>query len=556
MKNKIDAIIIGSGAGGGTAAYNLTKRGLNVVVLEKGDWQSPDNFLPYDEIKFLEHKALTPNENQDYNTYYKGKGKLAKQRRWWIGNMVGGSTMLWEANLPRYTEEDFSVLDYMPDFKQDEGVSMVNWPWTYEEFQPYFQEAEHLWGVSGKTNQSPAQEKFKPGYEYPMPPLRPHAHVKYLQQIFSKYNMHPFLSPRGINSRTYDGRPGCPFCGYCQGFGCAVNDRASSTNTVLAKAIATGKCNVKTNHNVTRLLYKNNKIEGVEFVTEPNGIPQTITADLVFVSIQAIQSARLFLYSEIPDPHKLIGHYLTYHTKGSAEFIFPNIGRWGSMDTDSLHQPRTSLGSLQLRDLYLIKDPDFPELTKGGKFSVYDPYTINPPIKTITRTSNDKDHGKPKKLWGKNLMDRLYELRTFGGVSFSFTGETISVYDNRVELDEEHKDEFGIPVAKTFYQHHDYDIKISEYALHKMRKILENEGAELRLLKPQGKQNPGYGHNHGTLRAGKDNQLSVLDENCQSHTVKGLYVLDAAWMPTAGASNPSLTQIANALRVTKEMKIK
>ena len=549
-----DAIIVGSGAGGGTAAYNLTKRGFNVLVLEKGDWSKAEDFLPYDELRFLEHKTLTPDQNNDFNTYVKADGEnevISKQRRWWIGNMVGGSTMLWEANLPRYTEEDFSVSKFIPQWvKDDSNVSMVDWPWKYEEFHKYFEEAEHLWGVSGRANQSPAQEPTRNGYDYPMPPLRPHGHVEYVQQIFRKHKMYPYLSPRGINSRTFDGRPGCPFCGYCQGFGCAVNDRASSANTVLKKAIDTGRCEVKTGCNVTRLIHQNGKIEGVEYCSNGSDAPEIIKADLVIVSIQAIQSARLFLHSEIPNDNQLIGKYLTYHTKGSAEFVFPNQPRWGSMSPTSLFQPRTSLGSLQLRDLYVINDNERKDLSKGGKFSVYDPYTINPPIKALTRTSN----GSNKKLWGRDLVDRMMELRNHGGISFSFTGETISDINNRVELDPDFTDEYGVPVARTYYKHHEYDKQISAYCLGKMRDILEEEGAEVRVFKPQGDSNPGYGHNHGTLRAGKDPNNSVLDENCQSHSVKGLYVLDSAWMPTAGASNPTLTQIANALRVTEIIK--
>lgn len=118
-------------------------------------------------------------------------------------------------------------------------MSVVDWPWTYDEFQPYFERAEHEWGVSGKANQNAAQERTRPDYEFPMPPLRPHVSTPFLMRAFAKFGMTPYMSPRGINSHTYDSRPGCPFCGYCQSFGCAVNDRCSSTNTVLPRALHT-----------------------------------------------------------------------------------------------------------------------------------------------------------------------------------------------------------------------------------------------------------------------------------------------------------------------------
>jgi choline dehydrogenase-like flavoprotein len=538
-----DAVIVGSGAGGGTAARVLTQRGLSVVVLEKGRRRSAEEFLPYDELHFLEHRALTPGMD-DVNIYVDpASGQRQRVHRWWIGNMVGGSTMLWEANLPRYTSEDFAVLDVMPEIP--DGASMVNWPWSYEEFQPWFERAEHEWGVSGQTNQNDRQEPTRPGYEYPMPALRPHASTPFLVAAFARAGMKPYLSPRGINSRTYDGRPGCPFCGYCQSFGCAVNDRASSTNTVLARALGTGRCDLRTGHCVTRVVHENGRVRGVAYKTEVDGRESVLEAPLVLVSIQAIESARLFLLSEIPDPNALIGRYLTYHVKGSAELTFKDQPVWDE-GSERRYQPRTALGSLQLRDLYVIRDPA-THLTKGGKFSIYDPLTVAPPIKVLKGTGYEPKRARD--LWGRDLVDRLVELREQGGVSFSFTGETLSMYDNRVELDAEELDPWGLPAARVHYRHPTYDLDLSRYCLERVCEVMTDSGGEVRRFEPQSAENPGYGHNHGTLRAGADPGASVLDPDCQSHTVRGLYVLDAAFMPTAGASNPSLTQIANAYRV-------
>lgn len=548
MTKKYDAIIVGSGAGGATAARVLTQRGFTVAVLEKGDWKKADDFLPYDELHFAEHKALTPNEKTDPMIWVNSKNEAKPVHQWWLANMVGGATNLWEANLPRYTEEDFSITKYMRDIPSD--TSMVDWPWTYDEFQPYFERAEWEWGVSGASNQSAAQEKTRVGYEYPMPPIKPHASNQFILDAFRKYGMNPYQSPRGINSKTYDGRPGCPYCGYCQGFGCAVNDRATAANTVLYKALLTGRCDVLTNHSVTRLIHEKGKIVGVAYKTEKNGAEQEMTAPLVFVSVQAIHSARLFLHSQIPDPNKLIGRYFTYHTKGSIEFVFKNMPVWGNYRPDSPFQPRTGLGSLQLRDLYMINDKN-TYLSKGGKFSIYDPYTINPPIKAVSRCGYLPKKGK--NVWGKDLVERMIELRSYGGASFSFTGETMSLYDNRIELDTTRTDEWGVPLPKVFYKHHQYDMDLSKYALDKVEQIMTDAGGELRLKEYQGLENQGYGHNHGSLRAGADEGASVLDTNCQSWTVKGLYVLDSAWMPTAGASNPTLTQIANVYRVCEKI---
>src|SRR5262249_7635083 len=161
---------------------------------------------------------------------------------------------------------------------------------------------------------------------------------------------------------------------------------------------------------------------------------------------------------------------------------------------------------------------------KGGKFSVYDPYTCTPPIKLIKAAALGPD--RPT-VWGKDLVTFLQELRSQAGVSFSFTGDALSVYDNRVELDKDGprhqalKDPWGVPVAKAFYKHHPWDIQLSQYALKRVTDIMVSAGGQVRTSAPQVAANPGYGHVHGALRAGADPGKAVLDQNCQAHTVRG-----------------------------------
>jgi choline dehydrogenase-like flavoprotein len=541
-----DAIIVGSGAGGGTAARVLTQRGWTVVVLEKGPPVTAEQFLPFDELHFREHKALIPHSIDDPNIYMSGlkQDQPVRVERWWNVNMVGGSTNVWDANMPRYTDEDFQVLSYLPDVP--DGASMVDWPWTYEEFQPYFERAEWEWGVSGQARQSASQEPTRPGYDYPMPPIRLHSSTPFVMDVFRRAGLSPYLGPHAINSRTYDGRPACSYCGFNQFFGCAVSSRASSANTMIPKALATGRCDLRTGHCVTSLVHEGGRIKGVMYKTDPTSAEEFLGSSRVIVSIQTIESARMFLFSEIPDPNRMIGHYLTYHTKGAADLTFPTQPVW---DLGGEYQPRTAIGSIQLRDLYSIRDPN-TYLTKGGKFSIYDPYTWATPIRLVKGAGLGAD--RPN-VWGRDLLQYLEEVRTQGGLAFSFTGEAMSMYDNRVELDPDVRDPWGLPAARTYYRHHQYDRDLSKYALDRVCTIMADAGGEVRKYEPQSVENPGYGHVQGTLRAGTDPGASVLDENCQSHTIKGLYVLDCSFMPTAGASNPTMTLLANAYRVCEQI---
>ena len=289
--------------------------------------------------------------------------------------------------------------------------------------------------------------------------------------------------------------------------------------------------------------------DGVWYVTEPGGNEQFLSAKRVIVSVQTIQSARLFLLSDIPNPNGLIGRFLTYHTKGDAHFTLPSIKVWDPGPNQQQFQPVSAVGSLQLRGIYAYKD-DAGDLRKAGKFSVYDPFTCTTPLRLVKGASLGPSK---RNVWGADLIQYLKEIRSQGGVNVSFTGDAMSIYENRVELDPVVKDPWGLPVAKTFYKHDTWDVEMSKYALNRVREAVENAGGVLRKFEPQDEANPGYGHVHGALRAGTDRGQSVLNGNCESHEVEGLYVLDAAWMPTAGASNPSLTLIANAYRVSEKI---
>ncbi|MBL4693136.1 MAG: GMC family oxidoreductase [Magnetovibrio sp.] len=285
-----DVIIVGGGAGGSTAAYALAKRGFTVTVLDKCQTYQAEDFTPFDELHFASFGALTPSPVTDPDVYVGHSGKPRKVNRWWVGNMVGGASMIWESNLIRFTKEDFqvrSLFDTPPA-----GSSLQDWPWSYETFEPYFERAEDEWGVSGKAGQTSSQEPFRAGYEYPTPPLAPHPSTQFLQDTFARAGMSPYLGPKGINSMDRDDCPECMFCGFCQGYGCSITDRAGSNSRVLNKAVETGKCELRENHCVTRVDHENGVVKGVYYKTDPDGPEHHMTAPLVIVAVQAIQSAQ------------------------------------------------------------------------------------------------------------------------------------------------------------------------------------------------------------------------------------------------------------------------
>ena len=137
---------------------------------------------------------------------------------------------------------------------------------------------------------------------------------------------------------------------------------------------------------------------------------------------------------------------------------------------------------------------------------MYDPFTCVPPIRLVRGAALGPAR---RGVWGADLVQYLREIRSQAGVSVSFTGDAMSRYDNRVELDPEVKDPWGVPVAKTFYRHDAWDLAMSRFALETVRSVVEAHGGELRRLEPQDEPNPGYGHVHGALRAGTDRKSVV-----------------------------------------------
>ncbi len=263
------------------------------------------------------------------------------------------------------------------------------------------------------------------------------------------------------------------------------------------------------------------------YKTEPTGEEQFLGAPRVFVSVQTIESARLFLISEIPDPNAMVGHYLLYHTHANLELTFPGQPVW---ENGPAYQPRTAIGSLQLRDMYVIDDPD-TYLTKGGKFSIYDPLTCVAPIRMVKGASMGPDRSR-------RLGRRAARLPRRDPLA----GRRLLLLHRRGDVDVRQPRRAGPrghrPLGHAGRTHVLQAPPVrrrpsSKYALTKVADVMSAAGGELRRFEPQTEDNAGYGHVQGTLRAGSDPGASVLDADCQSHTVKGLYVLDCAFMPTA-----------------------
>ncbi len=232
-----DAVIIGSGAGGGAVAWRLAAAGWRVLGLEKGprytrhDYRhaprglQPGEFIP--KIEDDPHTVVTRRTTAPVRTTLG-----------WIATCVGGGTVHMGGYFYRFHPDDFRMRSRFGDYH-----GIADWPYGYDELEPYYALAERLMGVSGIGGSDPfAGPRSAP---YPMPPLAVHPVAEQLEAACRRRGWHPFPTPRAINSQSYDGRPACEYCTLCASYGCPVGARGTAQETFIAHAERTGRCEVR-----------------------------------------------------------------------------------------------------------------------------------------------------------------------------------------------------------------------------------------------------------------------------------------------------------------------
>src|ERR1700681_789682 len=246
--DKVDFVLVGSGAAGGILAKELSTNGFRVVVLEQGPYLTKADFT-HDEVKVLAEDILTNHPKLQPTSFRKTPDEKAKPQRALVyGRLVGGTSVHFTANFWRFHEIDFverSKVGAIP------GTGFADWPITYGDLEPYYTKVEWEIGVSGLAGASPFDPpRSKP---YPMPPLPVKSSGVLLERGARKLGLHPFPAPMAIASQLFRGRPGCAHCGFCQGFGCEVMAKSSTLYTMIPEAEATGRCEIRPGSYVFRI---------------------------------------------------------------------------------------------------------------------------------------------------------------------------------------------------------------------------------------------------------------------------------------------------------------
>ena len=531
-----DAVIVGSGAGGGPLALALSRAGLDVLVLEKGPRHRPEDY-PADELANQRHRFFLPYLEDEPHTVVTPKTtRPVRTELGWIATCVGGGTVHMGAYLYRFHPEDFRMRSRFGSVEE-----LADWPIGYDDLEPYYTLAEHEVGVAGLAGLNPF-EGPRSG-PYPLPPLDGHPLASWLERACRGRGLHPFPTPRSINSRPYQGRPACVYCNTCAGFGCRVDAKGSSASALLPRAEATGRCEVRPECMVKEITVdRQGRAAGCVYL-DRDGREHEVPARVVFLCASAVESARLLLLSRSPRyPDGLangsgrVGRHLQFHgvTMASGRFRFANHPHL------PLRPWHPFLG-VSLMDHYFLPE-GVSEIAKGGLLR-FDIDGIAP-----LGTADLILGGDGPVVWGAELKRRLREhYQEHRTVGFEAFHDFLPNDRTFVELDGEVKDRWGLPVARIHLDVPEHHRAAGRWLLERGFEILDDLGAaDLRATAVGGTSAYLV---HGTCRMGTDPRTSILDPFCRAHEVPNLYVVDGSFMPTSGGAAPTLTIFANSFRV-------
>jgi choline dehydrogenase-like flavoprotein len=506
-----DVIIIGTGAGGGTLAYRLASSGKRILLLERGD------YVPR-ELDNWSTRAV--NVDGKYQTSEKWRDRAGKELHPHTNYWVGGNTKFYGAALFRLRREDFGSL------RHHGGMSPA-WPIGYDELEPYYTEAEHLYQVHGERGEDPTEPPASASYRYPAVSHEPR--LQQLSEDFSALGLRPFHTPLGIMLDEKSRRSRCIRCGTCDGHPCLVNAKSDAQIVCVDPALEFSNITLLTGAYVSRLETSGSGREVTRVWVERDNQRESYSGDIVVSSCGAINSAALLLRS-VSDQHPrglangsdVVGR----HYMGHINSVLMALSRCSN--------PTVFQKSLSVNDFYFgSPEWSYPmgHISFVGKL---DGVTLSAGAPAIAP-------GWTLDLMGKHSLD------------FWLTSEDLPDPENRVTLDRDGR--IVLSYTPNNGEGHKRLIAKLEQLMNQQRRCpIHGRECHQGLFSRNlfvGQRIPlaGVAHQNGTIRFGDDAATSALDRNCQAHEVDNLYVVDGSFFPSSGAVNPALTIMANALRV-------
>jgi choline dehydrogenase-like flavoprotein len=508
MDKRYDVIIIGSGAGGGTLARQLAPSGKSILILERGDWLKREAENWDVAAVFERNRYVSPD------TWYDRHGKPFQPQ---VHYYVGGATKLFGAALYRQRREDFGEL------RHHDGVSPA-WPIAYEDMEPYYTRAEQMYQVHGLRGRDPTEPPASA--PYPCAPVSNEPRIQQLCDQLTAAGCHPFPAPSAVMLSEHN-MPfsACIRCQTCDGFPCLLHAKSDAEVVAVRPALAFPNVELLRNAKALKLETNAEGTEVTEVVADVAGEREVFRGDIVVVSCGAANSAKLLLMSAN-----------AAHSKGLANgsdqvgrnYMFHNSQAVLALSREP--NPTMFQKTLAVNDFYFGMDGfEYPmgNIQMIGK-SLAPMYRGEKPLETALL---------PTAFLGDLASHAL---------DFWLTTEDLPDPENRVTVDSAGNLSLSYTPNNQVPQQRLYE---------KLKSMLGQLGMYSGHLIPRhiymktAIPIAGCAHQAGTCRFGTDAKSSVLDVNCKAHELDNLYVVDTSFFVSIGAVNPSLTAIANAIRV-------
>jgi choline dehydrogenase-like flavoprotein len=557
---KYDAVIIGSGAGGGMAAYILANAGLSVCLLEAGPmydpktdsnqlknpWESPRRGASTKFRPFGDFDGCYWGWEIDGEPYsHKGDTKW----EWWRARMLGGRTNHWGRISLRFGPKDFKrrSIDGLGD----------DWPIGYEDVRPYYDKIDRLLGVFG-TNEGLDND---PDGIF-LPPPKPRLHELFIKKAATSVGVPVIPSRMSILTKQINKDRGeCFYCRQC-GRSCKIYADFSSSSALVIPALKTGKLDLFTNAMAREVLTdKEGLATGVSYIDKKEMQEYQVFGRTIILAASACESARLLLNSKSPrHPNGLannsdaVGKYLHDSTGADMSGIIPELFNRKRYNEDGV-------GGMHVYSPWWLdnKKLDFPRgyhIEYGGGFGM-PLYGFNWGIERMNGAYKIKGKQKEAGGYGSSLKE---DYRYFFGshVGMAGRGEAIARADSYCEIDPDLIDKFGIPVLRFNTSYTDYEIKQAKHMKETFAEILHAMGAVITSGGDDGPHN-NYGlhnpgniiHEAGTVRMGNDPKQSPLNKWSQAHDCKNLFCVDGGPFVSQADKNITWTILALSMRTSE-----